>query len=284
MGRAGSAARNFLEALGKSGSSPLDARHIVMVVAHPDDETVGLGSQLHRLAGIRLIHVTDGAPANMADARAHGFATRKDYAAARRAELEAAMRLAGMSRAQLMSLGLVDQEASLAMVDAAERLADLFALSRIGLVITHAYEGGHPDHDATCFMVHAAVCLLRRSGAEVPAILEATGYHACPDGGLASLRFLAPDAVGETVPPFTPACLAAKRRLLDCFSTQKTVLGQLGLGPERIRPAPVYDFTRPPHDGRLWYENFDWGMTGPRWRSLAAGAAAALGLGLPLWA
>ena len=30
---------------------------------------------------------------------------------------------------------------------------------------------------------------------------------------------------------------------------------------ERFRPAPDYDFTQPPHEGRLFYENYDWGMT-----------------------
>lgn len=45
---------------------------------------------------------------------------------------------------------------------------------------------------------------------------------------------------------------------------------------ERFREAPEYDFTQPPHEGRLHYEYFDWGMTGDRWRSLASEAEMVL--------
>jgi hypothetical protein len=37
-----------------------------------------------------------------------------------------------------------------------------------------------------------------------------------------------------------------------------------------VRPAPLYDFTKPPHAGKLWYESLGWSMTGRRWRELAA--------------
>jgi hypothetical protein len=39
---------------------------------------------------------------------------------------------------------------------------------------------------------------------------------------------------------------------------------------ERFRVAPQYDFTRPPHEGRLWYENFNWGTDGATWRKMAS--------------
>ena len=39
---------------------------------------------------------------------------------------------------------------------------------------------------------------------------------------------------------------------------------------ERFRMAPEYDFTRPPHEGKLWYENFNWGTDGACWRKKAS--------------
>jgi hypothetical protein len=69
---------------------------------------------------------------------------------------------------------------------------------------------------------------------------------------------------------------ALKRRLIDCFATQKLVLADFPIELERFRPAPAYDFTRPPHEGRLHYEAYDWGMDGVRWRILAREALAAL--------
>jgi hypothetical protein len=41
------------------------------------------------------------------------------------------------------------------------------------------------------------------------------------------------------------------------------------VGVERFRYAPSYDFTRPPHDGRLFYEEQNWGVSGKEWCRLA---------------
>ena len=51
---------------------------------------------------------------------------------------------------------------------------------------------------------------------------------------------------------------------------------------EPLRIAPDYRFRHPPHVGTLFYENFPWGMTGERFRSLAGCALDALGVGEPL--
>jgi hypothetical protein len=47
---------------------------------------------------------------------------------------------------------------------------------------------------------------------------------------------------------------------------------------ERFRQAPSYRFDAPPHAGPLFYEHFDWGMDGQRWRGLAAHALTKLKL------
>src|SRR5437764_14240477 len=66
-------------------------QRVMIVVAHPDDETVGMGAQLRRLGDALLLQVTDGAPRDGRDAAARGFASTADYAVARRAELHAAL-------------------------------------------------------------------------------------------------------------------------------------------------------------------------------------------------
>ena len=59
------------------------AERVMIVVAHPDDETIGIGAQLGRFDDALLVHVTDGAPRDGDDARNYGFASVADYAAAR---------------------------------------------------------------------------------------------------------------------------------------------------------------------------------------------------------
>jgi LmbE family N-acetylglucosaminyl deacetylase len=130
---------------------------VAVVVAHPDDEVIAAGARLPLLCNVSIVHVTDGAPRAMQDARAAGHATRDAYARARRGEAEAALALAGIPPRRLFALGIADQEASFRLAGLARRLARLLRERTMGVVLTHAYEGGHPDHDATAlpFMVRA---------------------------------------------------------------------------------------------------------------------------------
>ena len=77
-------AEALLELICSPEGSPLDCHDVAVVVAHPDDETIAIGGQLARMRGVKIVHVTDGAPADMKDAEANGFSRREDYAAARR--------------------------------------------------------------------------------------------------------------------------------------------------------------------------------------------------------
>ena len=240
-----------------------------LVVAHPDDETIGMGASMHLFSDLMLVHVTDGAPRDGADARAHGFAHSADYAAARRAELRGAM-VAGDVSPALVTLDIPDQAASLAMGAIADRLAELLARTRTELVFTHAYEGGHPDHDATCWAVHTACARLVAR----PAIVEMPLYHAGVTGGLTTGRFL-PGGPPATEIGLDDAAQARKRRMLDCFVTQRAMLDAFTTTAECFRVAQPPDFTRAPHESELFYEQFAWGMTGARWRQLAAGRQTA---------
>lgn len=236
-----------------------DEIHLLIIAAHPDDEVIGAGSRLALFRRLTIVHVTDGAPENMYDAMRHGFRTREEYAAARRAEFADAMRAAGAAP-EAIELGITDQQASCQVAHIAAKLGQILRAKRPSFVLTHPYEGGHPDHDACALAVHLAA-------GEIP-VVEFTSYHRQGEG-IRTAAFL-PNGGGRVLSVELDAeQQQRKREMLQCFGTQSETLALFGVALERFRLAPAYDFTQPPHDGPLYYEQFDWGMTGQRFRSLA---------------
>ncbi|UCI09637.1 PIG-L deacetylase family protein [Mesorhizobium sp. B1-1-8] len=252
----------------------------MIVVAHPDDETIGIGGHLAGLPGCRIVHVTDGAPRNLADARAHGFETWQDYAHARRAELEAALSAAGLSCANLTGLDYPDTQAVMHLVPLAQELACLFAAAGTRFACTHPFEGGHPDHDATAFAVHAACHLLHRDRRPAPTIVEMAFYAAGPEGPI--FQDFADDRGTDRIEVcLTEPAFRRKRAMLASHKTQQRTLAPFFGSTERFRLAPAYDFRALPNNGRLYYQSLPLGFEPSTWLSAAAVAHEELRLDQP---
>lgn len=243
-------------------------QRVLLIAAHYDDEVIGAGAQFSGWGPrLTILHVTDSAPAGNEDGRRAGFETPEAYSAERRREAIQAGRLAGIDSRQYRLIGVRDQEACRDLVGLARRIRIQIDFAEPDLIITHPYEGGHPDHDATAFAVHCALAATHGD----PAVWEWTGYHAAPDGSMATGRF-AGSGGEERIFELSETQCRFKQRMFDCFATQRRVLENFGTAQERFRPAPEYDFTRPPNRGLVFYEQFDWGMTASRFCQLAAAA------------
>lgn len=253
----------------------------LVVAAHPDDESVGAGALFRNLERAFFVHVTDGAPRDLTDAFSHGFGSAEEYADARRKELFSALSHACATPADCLGPWVPDRESSFHLAEISMKLRDAIIETGAESVLTLTYEGGHPDHDSACFAAHAAASLIRKEGGDPPPLIEYPLYHAM-DGKVSFLEFIPREGFDEITFMLSEEERRAKGRMLDRFVTQTSVLGQFTIQLERFRPAPDYDFTAPPHEGRLYYERFDWGMDGKKWRELASRAMEELGIGSPM--
>lgn len=166
------------------------------VFAHPDDESLACGGLLARCAArgaaVTLLCLTRGEGGPGADAGADPAAARRQLAALRTGELDAAARVLGVS--DLVVLDHAD--GMLPWLEPARLEADIrAAIDRLrpDVVITFGPDGlyWHPDHIAVCERVTAVVTALGQAG---PALY----YVTMPPG---QMRAVAAHAGGGAIVP-----------------------------------------------------------------------------------
>lgn len=248
---------------------------VLLLAAHPDDETLGAGAHLLGRSGVLLLHLTDGAPLERRWWGAQELPNREEYAARRQSELQVALEIADFRGELLPHLGIIDQQATRQLAVIAQRLGRMLGEIEPDLVLTHPYEGGHPDHDACAFALWLAVRNLSERGRRAPERLEFASYHAGPDGGLEMECFLPhPDPAAQEVyvVELNAEQRIRKRAMVGAFASQARTLELFPLRRECFRSAPEYDFSQPPHPGAPYYERFAWGTDLGRWLSASRAA------------
>lgn len=238
--------------------SPVLGRTLVLV-AHPDDETVGSGVLLQRMREPVVVFCTDGAPREESFWRQWG--SRLQYARMRQEEAQTALSLAGVTEmAFLAELAgdaerFVDQELHRVIPDALIALNELVRRYRPEALLTLAYEGGHPDHDTCSFLGSVLAREHHLPCWEFPL------YSRFQAGEIVYQSFLAPEA-DEMLLGIEPAELEVKHRMLTAYSSQHPFLLEFDPTVERFRPLHAYDYSQPPHPGPLNYQVWGWPVSG----------------------
>ncbi|MDB5544805.1 MAG: LmbE family protein [Hyphomicrobiales bacterium] len=246
-------------------------QRVAVVVAHPDDEAIGAGGQLHRFKYLTLVVASNGAPRDGRDMRRTGHASIEDYARTRRAELMHALQELDIRDDALSLLDLPDGELIFAVERIATQLAEIFARNDIEIVMTHAYEGGHPDHDALAL----ATQLAARRIPHPPGVVEMPYYHAGPHGWVLQ-RFPDHDPAPVTI-ELDANAWGRKCAMLDAHRSQAEVLSGFRQRTETFRLAPAHDFTQPPSTGRWLYEQVAPALRPAAWLARAREALVAEG-------
>lgn len=194
-----------------------DEARTVGIFAHPDDEILALGGALQSMPSVDLVIATDGAPPWVSNPVAHG--------AMRRSESERALLLTGMAH-RLHWLAFQDQGLAASAFPLLSALCDHVAHART--IYTHAFEHGHPDHDALCLVVHAAA---RRFNPDTE-IIECPLYR----NEVGQLVISAWDTDATTL---SPAVSTLKREMIACFQSQQNFLVRFPEEREVFRRAPI---------------------------------------------
>ena len=216
----------------------LDFNRPLIFVAHPDDETLSCAGLLQRVGASTVVFATDGAPPY--HGFEHQFGTLRNYSKARFEE--AALALAGIPNCSFQRLTkpdgsfLVDQHLFHDLRAAFDSLCRVARAFSPDALLTHAYEGGHIDHDACSFIVsHAAGALsLRR--------FEFPLYSTNENGKGTFQQFRDPGA-SLIECRLSPAETARKRAALAAYKSQPGLASFFDLSTERIRPATRTDYS-----------------------------------------
>jgi LmbE family N-acetylglucosaminyl deacetylase len=161
--------------------------------------------------------------------------------------------MAVLGIADFRILNIADQELYRNLHSAIGQVAEIARAADLTSIVTHAYEGGHPDHDSCSFI--AAVAGRRL---EIP-VWEMPLYHRA-GGNINRQRFVAGDA--ELVLTPTDTEYARKKKMAAQYASQGDVIRAFPEREERFRRQPIYNYAHPPHTGQLNYEAWQWPITG----------------------
>ena len=190
----------------------VDARGLLVIAPHPDDESLGCGGLIaacrDRGLEVRVILWTDGTASHQ---RSRTYPAGR-LASLRREEAHAAGAALGLGLDQMTEFGLRDGRAPLGggrLRQAADRIANELRVHDIGTVCTTWLHDPHPDH----LSAYRAACLAaRETGARVlcyPVWSWTLPEQAwLPDEPLSGARI--------DITPF----LARKRRAIACHRSQ----------------------------------------------------------------
>lgn len=196
---------------------------VVVVGAHPDDETVGFGATAHLLAeaGVRvqIVSASDGGAAFPDQSLLQRYRLERT----RRAELHQAAGVLGLNAP--ICLGLPDGEIARHEARLADLLTEVLATKPTGTWCAATWRGdGHPDHEA---VGRAAATAVARTGAVLVEYPVWMWHWARPDDGAV------PWHRGYRA-PLTPA--AVERKILAAQSFQS----------QFVAPAPDVEPVLPP--------------------------------------
>jgi LmbE family N-acetylglucosaminyl deacetylase len=136
------------------------------------------------------------------------------------------------------------------------RDALIHTIRRLGidLLWVPAYEGAHQDHDTANFLANTLT--------EYAPIWEFSEYNFF-NRTVRSQNFFSLNGT-EKIIALDRLEQRAKRQAIGLYPSERGNLRHISTYQEMFRPLIAYDYTRPPHDEKLFYQRFQWIPGHPR--------------------
>jgi N-acetylglucosamine malate deacetylase 2 len=215
-------------------------KRLLVLVAHPDDETIACAGLLQRVPASLIVFAVDGAPAGYGFERK--FGTLRKYSEQRFREAECALSyLPGCAFQRLKTRReeyFPDRQLFEHLDEGANSLLAAVRPFLPDTIVSHAFEGGHIDHDACSFLASHIAQLFSLRHLEFPL------YWKAADGRDVFQEFRDPRPE-EVSLELSEAESAVKQRMLGEYKSQSDIVATFAANTERFRPAACYDYAHP---------------------------------------
>lgn len=222
------------------GGDNCELGKVLVLVAHPDDETIACAGLLQRATAGLVVFAVDGAPPHYGFEKK--FGSLQNYSRVRFEEASRALTfMPGVSARRLTrpdGTAFVDQHLVLDLPEASASLRQIISDFAPSLLVSHAFEGGHVDHDA-CHV------LAKQASREFGLRLVEFPLYWRADDGTDIFQQFRPAGNTEFVLQLTPQELNTKRLMLAEYSSQQGLTSVFTLENERFRYAAKGDCHKP---------------------------------------
>ena len=222
-------------------------KNVLIVAPHPDDEIVGLGITIKKLLikkkKIIIFFPTNGVVCQ----KQMWFWKRKcyqDIVKIRTKEMKKSLNALGIKKSYLQNIPTRSLKEKITATH--KIIKKIIKKDRIDTIFCPAYEGGHQDHDITNF-----ICSRFKKKIQVFEFAEYNFFKR-----KINLNKFIRSKNEENILRLNENEKLLKKELLAVYASEKNNLNFLSPDIEAYRKIENYNYSKPPHEGILFYRRF----------------------------